>query len=244
MATSPRNIEIITDPAALADRAAAWLLERVMAAERTATICLSGGETPRLVYEALVRNHLTRFPWDRVHWFWGDERFVPRSDPRSNFRMVKEALFDRAPVPAENIHPVLTEGVSIEESAAAYERELKLLYAGEELRPERLLFDVSLLGLGPDGHTASLLPGAPVLEERRKWVAPVIGFADEPRVTLTYPVLESSRHSAFVVAGGETRNVVADIWRGTSSAPAARLQPKGALQWFLDRAAAPGPNPP
>lgn len=234
------DIEILTDRSALADRAAGWLLDRAAAIPGRASVCLSGGEACRLLYEALAARWRERFPWNRVHWFWGDERFVPASDPRNNYRMVKRAMLDRAPAPPANIHPIATEGVSLAESAAAYEDELKRFYGFDELRGDRPLFDICILGLGPDGHTASLFPGAPVLEERRRWVAPVAGFSDEPRVTLTYPALESAAQAAFVVSGAETAKVLAEIWQGGSVAPAARLRPIGSLIWLADRAAAPG----
>jgi 6-phosphogluconolactonase len=152
--------------------------------------------------------------------------------------MVREALLSRAPIPTANVHPVPTEGISPESAANSYERELKTFYGGEHLDPTRPLFDVTLLGLGPDGHTASLFPGTAVLAERDRWVAAVVGPKSEARITLTYPVLESSRHVAFLVAGKEKRGIFDQLQRGNTDLPAARLRPIGTLCLFADVAAA------
>jgi 6-phosphogluconolactonase len=169
--------------------------------------------------------------------FWGDERFVPHNDTSSNYRMVRDAMLSRAPIPATNVHPVPTEGLTPEAAAANYERELKSFYGAERLDPESPLFDVTLLGLGPDGHTASLFPGTAVLDERERWVAEVVG-PKPTRITLTYPALESSRHVAFLVAGEEKRDIFERFQRGEDSLPAARLRPIGTLHLFADAAAA------
>ena len=202
--TSPSEakLEILADPEALSRRVADWMLELATAKDGVFAVALSGGSTPRRLYEHLAGPpYRDVFPWSRTHWFWGDERFVPHDDALSNYRMVREALLSRAPIPAINIHPIPTEGISPEAAASAYERELKSFYGAERLDPARPLFDVNLLGLGPDGHTASLFPGTAVLAERDRWVAAVIGAKSEARITLTYPALESSRHAAFLVAG-------------------------------------------
>ncbi len=227
------------DPEALSRRVAGWLLELAVAKEGTFAVCLSGGSTPQGLYERLAEApYLDAFPWSRTHWFWGDERFVPHDDALSNYRMVREALLSRAPVPANNIHAIPTEGLSPEMAAAAYESELKSFYGAERLDPRRALFDVNLLGLGPDGHTASLFPGNAVLAERDKWVAAVVGAKPEARITLTYPALESSRHAAFLVAGDEKRAIFRRLRDGDESLPAARLHPTGTLWMFADAAAA------
>src|SRR6202049_4323537 len=195
-------LEILADPTALSRRVADWLLEAATATDGIFAVAPSGGSTPRSLYRLLAEPpYRDGFPWSRTHWFWGDERFVPHDDALSNYRMVREALLSRAPIPTINVHPIPTEGVSPEAAACAYERELKSFYGAERLEPARPLFDVTLLGLGPDGHTASLFPGTAVLAERDRWVAAIDGAKSETRITLTYPALESSRDTAFLVAG-------------------------------------------
>jgi 6-phosphogluconolactonase len=163
-----------------------------------------------------------------VSWYWGDERFVPYDHPESNFRMTREAMLAKAPVPRENIHPIPTDGTP-EDAARRYERTLQQTYGAATLDPRRPLFDVTLLGLGPDGHTASLLPGEPALDERKRWVAAVAHGRPEVRITMTYPVLESSRRVAFLVAGEEKASIFNAIRKGGSQLPAARIRPVGEL---------------
>ena len=234
------QVTVLPDAEALAERAADWILERVLMAAGPVSLCLSGGSTPRRLYQTLARApYRDRMPWQRIHWFWGDERFVPSNDARSNCRMVRDALLDRIEAPEGNVHPIPTDGVTLDAAVVAYERELKRFYGAEELSPERPLFDVTLLGLGEDGHTASLLPGTPALEERSRWVAAVAGVAPEARITLTYPALESSRDVAFLVSGAAKREILARIREGSADVPAARIRPVGRLHWFVDRAALP-----
>jgi 6-phosphogluconolactonase len=233
------NREILADPDALARRVADWLLGLAQAKDGTFAISLSGGSTPKRLYRLLAAPpYRDAFPWSRTHLFWGDERFVPPDDAQSNYRMVREALLAHAPIPPGNIHPVPTEHLSPDAAATAYERMLKTFYGADRLAPDRPLFDVMLLGLGPDGHTASLFPGTAVLEERTHWVAAVVGAKAEARITLTYPAIESSRHVAFLVEGAEKQPMVARVANGDISLPAARLHPVGETTWFLDGAAA------
>ncbi len=179
-------------------------------------------------------------PWDRIHWYWGDERFVPPDHPDSNYRMTRAAMLDKAPIPADHVHPVKTVGLSPRESADDYEKLLKAHYGAATLDPARPLFDLTFLGVGDDGHTASLIPGADAaLAERTRWTAVIEGLRPETRVTLTYPALESSRHVAFLVAGAGKRDILRRIALG-EDLPAARVDPVGTLHWMLDRAAAEG----
>jgi len=200
-------------------------------------MCLSGGSTPRRLYQLLAESpYREAMPWDRVHWFWGDERFVPWEHEDSNYRMVRAAMLSRAPIPPQNIHAIEARGQP-SDAAAAYERALKSYYGRDALDPAQPIFDVQLLGLGPDGHTASLFPGTSVLDERRRWVAEVVGAKPEARITLTYPALESSRHTAFLVAGSDKREMLSRALAGDRALPAARLRPTGTLTWFVDAAA-------
>jgi 6-phosphogluconolactonase len=237
---SDARIDIQPSAEALAQRAADWLGGLVGGRGDRLVVALSGGSTPRRLYELLAAPpRRDRIPWERIHWFWGDERFVPPDHPDSNYRMVREAMLSRVAIPAGNIHPVPTVGLDPEEAARAYERELQAVHGGDRLEPARPLFDVTLLGLGSDGHTASLFPGAAALEERQRWVVAVVGAKPEPRISLTFPTLDSSRNVAFLVAGEGKRAVFARVLAGDRALPAARVRPVGRLWFFLDRAAAP-----
>jgi 6-phosphogluconolactonase len=232
------RIEVLPDPAALARHVAEWMTAAALAASGPFRVSLSGGSTPKTLYGLLASDAFRgRFPWQRVSWYWGDERFVPYDHPESNYRMTREAMFAKAPVSPANIHPVPADGTP-DEAALRYERTLQADYGATVLDPARPLFDITLLGLGPDGHTASLLPGEAVLEERTRWVAAVSHGRPEVRITMTYPVIESSRHVAFLVAGQEKAAILSTIREGGSRVPAARVKPVGELIWFADQAAA------
>jgi 6-phosphogluconolactonase len=232
------RIEILPDPQALARHVAEWLTAAALATKGPFRVSLSGGSTPKALYGLLASDdYRGRFPWQRVFWYWGDERFVPHDHPESNYRMVREAMLAKAPVPPENVHPVPADGTP-EDAARRYQRTLQEAYGAAVLDPVRPLFDVTLLGLGADGHTASLLPGEPVLNERERWVAAVAHGRPEVRITMTYPVIESSRRVAFLVGGPNKASVLRTIRDGDRQLPAARVRPLGELLWFVDRAAA------
>lgn len=238
MSEATGRIEILPDPLALARHVAQWMTSAAMATKGAFRVSLSGGSTPKMLYELLASDEFRgRFPWRRVSWYWGDERFVSYDHPESNYRMVREAMLAKAPAPPENIHPVPTDGEP-EDAARLYERTLQEAYGATTLDPTRPLFDITLLGLGADGHTASLLPGEPVLEERRRWVAAVAHGRPEVRITMTYPAIESSRRVGFLVAGREKAAILRAILDGGSEVPAARVRPSGELFWFIDSAAA------
>jgi len=238
MADAMGQLEVFRDPAALARHAAEWMTAAALAAQAPFRVSLSGGSTPKALYALLASTDFKdRFPWQRVFWYWGDERFVPYDHPESNYRMTREAMLDKVPIPPGNIHPVPADGAP-DAAARRYERTLQEAYGAAILDPARPLFDITLLGLGADGHTASLLPGEAVLAERRRWVAPVSHGRPEIRITMTYPVIESSRSVAFLVAGREKAAILRAIRGGSSDVPAARVRPTGALFWFVDRAAA------
>jgi 6-phosphogluconolactonase len=232
------RIEVLPDPLALAHHVAEWMTTAAVAAQGPFRVSLSGGSTPKTLYGLLASDEFRlRFPWQRVFWYWGDERFVPYDHPESNYRMTREAMLSKAPVPPENIHPVPADGTP-DEAALRYELTLRSDYGAAVLDPARPLFDVTLLGLGPDGHTASLLPGEAVLNERKHWVAAVSHGRPEVRITMTYPVIESSRYVAFLVAGREKTAMFNAIRGGGSDVPAAHVKPVGELIWFVDKAAA------
>ncbi len=240
--TSQVKLEILANPEALARRVADWLVKLANAKDGLFAVALAGGSTPWRLYQLLAGPaYRDTFPWSRVHWFWGDERFVSHDSPLSNYRMAQEAMLSRVPAPLENIHPIPTESVTSQTAAARYERELMSFYGADRLAKGRPLFDLILLGLGTDGHTASLFPGTSVLHVRDRWVAAVTDAKLETRITLTYPALESGRHIAFLVTGEEKRTIFNRLRCGEEDFPAARLHPSGELIWFVDEAAA-GPR--
>lgn len=221
----------------LALSTANWICKLALTSEGRFAVCLSGGSTPRKLYEALAAH--PDFPWPRSHWFWGDERFVRRDHPDSNYRMAHETLLSRVPIPRDNIHPIPTEGLSPSEAAAAYELTLKEFYGGDTLDVRRPLFIVTLLGIGEDGHTASLFPGQISLKERTRWVLDVKSPKDEPRITLTYMPLESAGDVLFLATGPDKQHIIARAWAGDQALPAARVTPTGRLHWIIDQAATP-----
>ncbi len=232
-------MHVSADPQALAVHVAGWMTGILQSRPGPVSVALSGGSTPKLLYQDLAAApFVDQVPWNRVHWFWGDERFVPQFDNRSNYRMTMQAMLDRAVVPPGNVHPVPTEGITAEEAASGYQALMQAFYGAAALDPARPLFDIVLLGLGTNGHTASLFPDTPVLNERTAWAAAVTPAGEPTRITLTYPVLESCRHAAFLVAGADKRDVLARVQAGAPDLPATHYHPKGELHWFADRAAA------
>lgn len=234
------NTTILADPEALAQFVAEWLTGRALHSAGRFTLCLSGGSTPKRLFEILAGDaYRERFPWERTHLFWGDERFVPHDDKDSNYRMTREALLDHVPVPPAHVHAMPVGGTPAE-AALAYEQELRVYYGEETLESTRPLFDVTLLGLGENGHTASLFPGTSALQESLHWVAPVTEGVPQPRLTLTYPTLASSAVVAFLVAGKSKYDVLQRVWNGDRTQPAARITADGELHWFVDKFAVEG----
>lgn len=200
-------------------------------------IALSGGHTPERAYQIWSTEYRGKMPWAKTHFFWGDERFVGADDPKSNYRMAREKLFKNAPVPPENIHPILTSYPSTDDAAREYERVLRTFIA--ESGPS---FDIMLLGVGVEGHTASLFPGSPALVEQKRWVVAVKAPADPPvRISLTFPVLRRARATYFLAAGANKAEIIATLRRDspaeTAELPVAMLKPEGEEIWFLDKAA-------
>ena len=230
-------VDIQADGAAVARRVAEWVLERALATPGRFAWCLSGGSTPKTTLALLATDEFcTRFPWDRTHLFFGDERFVPPDHPDSNYRMAREAMIAHVPIAAAQVHPWQTD-TDPEHSALHYADTLKRFYGADTLEPGRPLFDVTFLGLGEDGHTASLFPGVAALAERTAWTAAVIGAKPEPRLTLTYPALDSSRAVAFLAAGEGKRAILGRALAGDTALPAVGVHPVGELHWFTDTAA-------
>jgi|BEDMetMinimDraft_2_1075160.scaffolds.fasta_scaffold02063_4 6-phosphogluconolactonase len=226
-------------PAALAEEAASWLAARLASHPGPIRLALSGGETPRLFYQTLARSpHAESLPWSRIEVFWGDERFVPPDHPASNFGMARTALLAHVPIPEDHIHPFPVTARSPEAAVAAYAETLAASYGGRTLAAERPLFDVVFLGLGEDGHIASLLPGDPLLEERTQWVGVVRHGRPEIRLTLTFPPLESTRAAVFFVTGARKRPILArlraPIAEDRRTLPVLRYHPAGELFWFID----------
>jgi 6-phosphogluconolactonase len=237
-----RKIIVVPDPEALAETAAERLIARIAEAGPRAAVCLTGGSSPEGLYRRLAREPFrSRVPWQCVHWFMGDDRFLPEDHPLSNMGMARRLFLDRIDVPPGNVHPIPTDAGSPEEAARRYEAELKRFHGSDRLDPARPVFDLVLMGLGDDGHTASLFPNAPALNEKTRWV---VGVADPglapfvPRVTLTLPTLASSREMVFLVVGEGKREVLARMLSGTDL-PASCAYSEGDLVFLVDRAAAP-----
>jgi len=239
-----RHVISVADPAAMATAAAERVIARISENPGRAAICLTGGSSPKALYQLLATDsYRGRIPWQRVHWFIGDERFVPANDPLNNMGIARAIFLDRY-APAANIHPIPTstaDPADPDRSAALYEQELKSFYGADALDPDRPLFDLVLMGVGPDGHTASLFPGYPALDETSRWVTGVPRANVEPfvpRVTLTLPTLASCREMLFEVAGAEKRAILTRVLAG-EDLPANRAQSTGETVWLADEAALP-----
>jgi 6-phosphogluconolactonase len=236
-----RHVITVSDPAALAKTAAERILARIAANRGRVAICLTGGSSPQKLYQLLATAPWrTEIPWDRVHWFIGDERFVSPDDPLNNMRMARQAFLDSC-APAANIHPIPTDTANPDEAARRYERVLQSFYGADRLDPARPLFDVVLMGVGPDGHTASLFPFYPAIDETERWVVGVPEAHVEPfvpRVTLTLPALGSCREMLFEVAGPEKRAVLTRVLAG-ENLPAKQAHSTEETIWLVDQAALP-----
>ena len=241
MAAGQPELIVALDAEALAQAAAERVMARISANPSRIAICLTGGSSPKKLYQLLGRDEWRgRIPWDRVHWFIGDERFVPESDPLNNMAVARTTFLDRN-APAGHIHPIPTTAENPDASAAAYVRELQTFYGSDRLDPARPLFDLVLMGAGPDGHTASLFPGYPEIEETARWVvgvpkANVAPFV--PRVSLTLLVLASCREMLFEIAGHDKQPILTRLVNG-ENLPALRARSNGETVWLVDRAALP-----
>jgi len=238
------NVSVFDDAESVARAAAARIAELARTAIETRglfTIALSGGNTPRRVYELLASEEFgAGIDWPKVHVFFGDERMVPPDSAESNYRMASEALLARVPIPPENVHRI--EGVGdAAANASRYESEMRGLFGDAEW--PRL--DHILLGMGDDGHTASLFPDTEALKESRLWVASNrVEKLGAWRVTLTAPAINAARHVTFLVTGAAKSERLREVLKGERDPerlPSQLIRPSdGALEWFVDRAAAAG----
>jgi 6-phosphogluconolactonase len=237
----PGSLHVFRDAAQVANAAAELFVATASKAIRERgvfRVALSGGSTPRKTYELLGGKDFSgRVDWDQVHIFWGDERFVPSDHPDSNYRMTAEAMLSHVPVPPSQVHRFETERESAEAAATAYEETIRKEF-GNSL-PQ---FDLIYLGLGTNGHTASLFPGSPALKEQSRLViADFVAEVKSWRLSMSAPLINRGRVVAFLVAGAEKATVLHDVLLGPREPdhlPAQLIAPPGELQWLVDEAAA------
>lgn len=242
---TPRTIRSFADvsslSAAAGDEFVRCAREAVAARGRFA-VALSGGSTPKRLYQLLAAQpQRDQVDWGRVEIFWGDERCVPPDDPESNYRMAREAMLVHLPIPAERIHRLEAERADHDAAARDYEATIARVF-GAAASGEPPAFDLILLGMGPDGHTASLLPHTKALDESTRWVvANFVPKFNTDRLTLTRPILNRAREVLFLVAGPDKAEPLAEVLTGPADParlPAQSIQPAGRLVWYVDQAAA------
>ncbi len=242
---SARIIRIFPDVEALSKAAAAEFVRcagEAIAARDRFTVALSGGSTPKRLYQLLTtESYRSQIDWDRVEIFWGDERCVPPDHKDSNYRMAREAMLAQLPIPAEHIHRMEAERSDREAAARGYEAVLARVF-GVSIGGEPPAIDLILLGMGPDGHTASLFPHTKALDETRRWVVPNhVPQLNTDRLTLTRPILNRGREVLFLVAGADKAERLVEVLAGPPDPkrlPSQSIQPEGQLVWFVERAAA------
>ncbi|MER3433066.1 MAG: 6-phosphogluconolactonase [Leptolyngbya sp. ERB_1_1] len=229
------HVEVLADLPALVDRALELVLEKLQSALVTrniATIALAGGSTPKPLYEKLAQQNL---PWDKLHIFWGDERYVAPDHPDSNQRMVRLAWLDKVPIPAENVHPIPTDEADPAIAAQKHEAQLQAFFNSKP--GEFPAFDVILLGIGDDAHTASLFPHTPALQVRDRLIT--VGNKDgNPRITFTAPFINAAHTVIFMVAGANKYHALTQIFAeeaDETTYPARLIKPQGELWWLLER---------
>jgi 6-phosphogluconolactonase len=237
---SPR-IHVFPDHAAMCAAAAEQIvrqMQRVLAERDRFTMVLAGGGTPRPVYEHLATTHRSAIAWDRVHLFWGDERYVPHDNPASNVHMVRASLLDDAPIPSANVHPMPTNRNNPDADATAYADALHAMF------PDAATFDLVLLGVGDDGHTASLFPDDPqatATDDATPWVRAVKApprHDVRTRLSLTLPALNRAHDVFFLVAGANKHDAVESVLVDEdASLPPTHVRPRGQRHWFIDEAA-------
>lgn len=241
------HIEVVSDRDALSRAAADKFLALSQAAIQARgrfAVALSGGSTPRDFYALLANadaDYRGRIAWDKLHFFWGDERHVPPDNPESNYRMANEALLSKVPVPEPNIHRIKAEMPDADQAAREYEDELRRFFQAEAGKPPR--FDLNLMGLGPDGHTASLFPQTAALHEKDRWVVGNwVQKLHTHRITLTAGVLCGAAEILFLVAGGDKATALRDVLHGPyhpDQWPAQIFRNCGGhVTWLVDQLAA------
>jgi 6-phosphogluconolactonase len=239
-----RKIQIADGPESLSEAVAERFVRLSASAVETRgrfSVALAGGSTPRAVYEVLSNTRAVRerVPWGRIDFFWGDERHVAPDHADSNYRMAVESLLSKVPVPCEHIHRIRAEYPDADVAALEYEQEIRATLAQPGGTPR---FDLILLGLGADGHTASLFPGTPALLEQSRWcVANWVDSLAVHRITMTLPLINRARVVLFTVSGEEKAEIVRKVLRSSNAAralPAQLVRPTdGEVWWLLDRAA-------
>ncbi len=241
MSTSA-EIRILTTPQELSAAAAEEVVRaanQAVAERGRFTIALSGGSTPRNLFNLLATNAKATLPWDRTFFFWSDERHVGPDDPDSNYRMANEAMLSKVPVAAGNVFRIGAENPDAAAAAQQYEQTIRKFFHIDSGFPQ---FDLILLGMGPDGHTASLFPGTAALQEKSKLVvANWVEKLKTHRLTFTLPLLNAAREVAFLVSGTDKASVLKTVLEENAPGeqyPSKLVNPAGKLIWFLDRAAA------
>jgi 6-phosphogluconolactonase len=245
-AATNREIRILADANAIAQTAAAEFLEAAKEAVRekgSFSVALSGGSTPKALYGLLINNPVLQamVPWSKIQFYFGDERHVPPDDPESNFRMATEAMLAKAPIDPKQVHRIKGEKRNAAQAAEEYEEDLRASFRLAEGQLPR--FDLVLLGMGPEGHTASLFPGTKALkEERRLVVSNWVGKLYTDRITLTPPVLNNAARVLFMVHGAEKAPALKAVLEGPyepDQLPAQIIKPKeGKVLWLVDPTAA------
>ncbi|MBF2027180.1 MAG: 6-phosphogluconolactonase [Oscillatoriales cyanobacterium C42_A2020_001] len=235
-----KTVEILPDKAALTMRALELILaqaQNAIAERGRFTIALSGGSTPKPIYEKLAEQDL---PWDNIHVFWGDERYVPVEHPDSNEGMTRKAWLNHVPIPAGNVHPMPTGSGDPAIDSAKYDAELHAFF--QTPPSEFPVFDLMLQGMGDDGHTASLFPHTEALNVRDRLIT--VGSKDgQPRITVTVPLINHARVVIFLVSGANKQNALRHVFAtegDDAQYPSRLIQPQGAFLWLLDQAAAEG----
>ena len=235
------KISVLPTPKSVAAVAAAIIAETAHSSVKEKgyfTIALSGGRTPNLLYDLLATTeYADLLPWEHMLFFWGDERYVPPWHKDSNYQSAHKRLFSRLPIPTDNIYPMATDLPDASQAAKLYARELHAVFRKHGCSG----FDLTLLGMGTDGHTASLFPGSAALREEEQWVTTAVGPGGQLRLSITLPLINASETILFLVTGAEKRRmltaVIAEHRQGSVKYPAAMAQGRKQTLWLVDQAA-------